>query len=125
MIGFPLGSLPLGRSLGRSEIEQELDREILLETCLLFFPSLSGIYSCSGDIDLDSLGVLSLYILIGILTGLLWYRSGDLEFSRDLDQEIVRALGVISGDHEVDGFGYIGLILVSYYGDSIVREITW
>ena len=60
------------------------------------FSSLSGISSCSRDLYIDSSGVLFIYILIGRLIRLLWGRSGDLEFSRDLDQDIRRALGVIS-----------------------------
>ena len=71
MIWDPLGSLPIGRSLGRSEIERDINWDICMETCLVLFPMVSGISSCLGDLDLDSSGVFL------------------ISFDRDVDQAIV------------------------------------
>ena len=43
MIGSPLGSLPLGRLVLRSEIEREINREILMVKFFVFLASPSGI----------------------------------------------------------------------------------
>ena len=42
-IGIPLGSLPIKRSIGRSEIEREINQDILMEKGLVFLASPSGI----------------------------------------------------------------------------------
>ena len=67
-----------------------------METCLVLLSSLSGISTFSGDMELDRLGVfLSLYIRRSL--GRLWDQSGDQEFSRDIDREIVRASEGLNG----------------------------
>ena len=91
-----LGSLPIGRLLGRSEIERLLNWDILMETCLVFFPHSLGFplvqefwSSIAREffVSLSSRGPIRQS----------WDRSGDLEFSHDLDWEIVRATGILIG----------------------------
>ena len=120
-----LGSLSIERLLGRSEIERELYREIFMETWLVLFPSLSGISTCSGYLDIDSSGVL-------------FYRSqsGDLPGDRGIDQEIWSSLmisigrswerlGVWFGDRGGYRIGLVVLVLISSSGNSIGQWIAW
>ena len=86
-----LGPLHIGRLLGILLIGRDIDQEILLRTCLVFFSSLYGISYCFRDLEIDSLGVLFLSLSIGILIERLGSQSGYLEFGRDLDGDIVRA----------------------------------
>ena len=86
LIWGPIGYLPTGRLIRRSELNQE----IFMESCLVFLIGLWDIH-CSGYLDLDSLGVLFLSLSIGILIERLGSQSGYLEFGRDLDGDIVRA----------------------------------
>ena len=66
-----LGYLSIGRLLGISEIERELNWDISIETCLVLFSFFSGIYTCSGDLYLDISGFPSISLV------------------RDINQEIV------------------------------------
>ena len=60
----------------------------------MLFHSFSGISTCLGNMDLDSLGVIFIYILIGRLIGRQWDQSVELEFARDLDRKIRRPTGI-------------------------------
>ena len=55
------------------------------------FFSFSDIYTCSGYLDSDSSRVIFLSLSIGRSIGRFWAQSGDIEFDRDLDQDIARA----------------------------------
>ena len=57
------------------------------------FFSLSGISTCSGDLELNRSVVIFSSLSFGILIGRSWDRSRDLEFSYDLNREIGRATG--------------------------------
>ena len=66
-----LGYLSIGKLLGISEMERELDRNILMETYLVLFSSFSGISTCLGDLELDNSCVI-LSLLIRRLIERLW-----------------------------------------------------
>ena len=68
------------RLLGRSEIEQELTRKILMETCLLLFSSFYRISTCLGDLELDSSGVI--------------FVSLDWKIYRDIYRSIMGSIGI-------------------------------
>ena len=87
LILAPLGSLPIGRSLGRSEIERDLDWEISMETCLVLFYSFSGISTCSGYLELDSSGV----IFISLVWDIYWSIVGSID--RSIFSSIVILIG--------------------------------
>ena len=90
----PLGYLPIGRLLGRSEIKRELYQYILIKTFLGFFslgsPLVQEMWSSIAQ-------YLFLSISFGTSIGQSWAWSGDLGFSCDFDQEIVRATGGSTG----------------------------
>ena len=108
----PFWSLPIGRSLGRSGIKQKLDWEISMKTCLVSFSLFSRISTCSGDMDLNRSGFLSISLVmeinraivgsIGISGFLSWYWSGDRESDWGFDQDtvtetvFVQLLGILS-----------------------------
>ena len=86
------------------DLEQELDREILMETCLVFFSSFSGISTYLGDLDLYILIVLFTYIvreidwaIVGSIdrSGVLsCSRLGDFESNWKFDRETVMETGL-------------------------------
>ena len=85
----PLGSLPIGILLGISDIEWELDLDISMETYLVFFPSFSGVSTCSEDLYLNSLRFISIYIFWEINLAIVGsiVRSGFLSLSQSGDHE--------------------------------------
>ena len=130
LILAPLGSLTIGRLLGSSEFERELNREILMEICLVLFSSFSGIYTCLGDLDLDSSGVLFISIdqeidrsIVGSIgrSGVLsWYLSGDFESNWDFNCETVSNIGLVR--LVLSWFHILGTLLIS---GSLGRSGFW
>ena len=68
-----------------------------MKTCLVLFPLFSRISSCSGDMDLDISGVLFLSLSIERPIRRSWDLLVDLDFSRDIDHDILRATGSYIG----------------------------
>ena len=62
----------------------------------MLFPSFSGIFNCSGYLDLDSLGVIFISLYCDIDQEIL-AQLVDLEFSCVIDWEIVTATGISIG----------------------------
>ena len=124
LILLPIESLHIGRLLGKLDIEREINQEILMDTCLVLFSSLSGISTCLEDLDLNISGVLFISI--------------NRDIDREIDREIWSSIMILIrrlweqpwfrlGDCGEDGFGSVGIVLVSssgdYFGWGIFRAI--